>query len=149
MCVCCTFIIFFFFSSRRRHTRWPRDWSSDVCSSDLGWCRNVKGLLRSFPPVTPEVPFVDPRIALPPSGGEQEVIGTDHPRKLPHVKRWTRERALPRFLPGSVLGDSPCPVVNGQGRCLPVLDRLAIDPVRSDESLGFPDSGTIVHATLV
>src|SRR5215208_3928641 len=26
---------FFFFSSRRRHTRWPRDWSSDVCSSDL------------------------------------------------------------------------------------------------------------------
>src|SRR5207253_6805055 len=23
------------FSSRRRHTRWPRDWSSDVCSSDL------------------------------------------------------------------------------------------------------------------
>src|SRR5215510_14654454 len=33
---------FFFFSSRRRHTSWPRDWSSDVCSSDLyaarrGW----------------------------------------------------------------------------------------------------------------
>src|SRR5439155_11262287 len=25
------------FSSRRRHTRWPRDWSSDVCSSDLIW----------------------------------------------------------------------------------------------------------------
>src|SRR5690625_3098016 len=29
------FIFLFFFSSRRRHTRWPRDWSSDVCSSDL------------------------------------------------------------------------------------------------------------------
>src|SRR2546428_6694120 len=29
--VCC----FFFFSSRRRHTRSDRDWSSDVCSSDL------------------------------------------------------------------------------------------------------------------
>src|SRR5215813_2571544 len=28
-------IIFFFFSSRRRHTRCGRDWSSDVCSSDL------------------------------------------------------------------------------------------------------------------
>src|SRR5207247_5101145 len=27
--------IFFFFSSRRRHTRSTRDWSSDVCSSDL------------------------------------------------------------------------------------------------------------------
>src|SRR2546429_4796163 len=29
------FIRFFFFSSRRRHTRCSRDWSSDVCSSDL------------------------------------------------------------------------------------------------------------------
>src|SRR5690606_7123851 len=27
--------VFFFFSSRRRHTRFSRDWSSDVCSSDL------------------------------------------------------------------------------------------------------------------
>src|SRR5207249_9721920 len=29
------FFFFFFFSSRRRHTRSKRDWSSDVCSSDL------------------------------------------------------------------------------------------------------------------
>src|SRR3712207_7226744 len=29
------FFIVFFFSSRRRHTRYWRDWSSDVCSSDL------------------------------------------------------------------------------------------------------------------
>src|SRR5699024_4991573 len=29
------FVCFFFFSSRRRHTRSKRDWSSDVCSSDL------------------------------------------------------------------------------------------------------------------
>src|SRR5690606_41121040 len=28
-------LINFFFSSRRRHTRFSRDWSSDVCSSDL------------------------------------------------------------------------------------------------------------------
>src|SRR5207249_5219996 len=33
-----SFFFFFFFSSRRRHTRSKRDWSSDVCSSDL---RNV------------------------------------------------------------------------------------------------------------
>src|SRR3712207_375952 len=32
----------FFFSSRRRHTRYWRDWSSDVCSSDL---------IRAFPPI--------------------------------------------------------------------------------------------------
>src|SRR5207245_4351794 len=30
--------VFFFFSSRRRHTRCYRDWSSDVCSSDLARC---------------------------------------------------------------------------------------------------------------
>src|SRR5256885_12612691 len=29
-------MLFFFFSSRRRHTRLQGDWSSDVCSSDLG-----------------------------------------------------------------------------------------------------------------
>ena len=37
--LCSLFLFFFclfFFSSRRRHTRCSRDWSSDVCSSDLG-----------------------------------------------------------------------------------------------------------------
>src|SRR5438034_2252257 len=35
--MCCVFsFFFFFFSSRRRHTRSLCDWSSDVCSSDLG-----------------------------------------------------------------------------------------------------------------
>src|SRR5436309_4390866 len=37
MCFCNIFycVFLFFFSSRRRHTRFSRDWSSDVCSSDL------------------------------------------------------------------------------------------------------------------
>src|SRR6266498_654421 len=34
------FFFFFFFSSRRRHTRCGRDWSSDVCSSDLPGARS-------------------------------------------------------------------------------------------------------------
>src|SRR2546421_6447557 len=38
---------FFFFSSRRRHTRSDRDWSSDVCSSDL----DVAALLSPSGPV--------------------------------------------------------------------------------------------------
>src|SRR5439155_6309904 len=38
------FFFFFFFSSRRRHTRWPRDWSSDVCSSDLARVDHRVGL---------------------------------------------------------------------------------------------------------
>src|SRR5436309_6384174 len=33
--VTCFCLFMFFFSSRRRHTRFSRDWSSDVCSSDL------------------------------------------------------------------------------------------------------------------
>src|SRR5712675_501705 len=37
---------FFFFSSRRRHTRCSRDWSSDVCSSDLtGYLAGAVGLV--------------------------------------------------------------------------------------------------------
>src|SRR5438105_176576 len=35
---------FFFFSSRRRHTRSTRDWSSDVCSSDLGGHALLEGV---------------------------------------------------------------------------------------------------------
>src|SRR5438045_7694953 len=43
------FYFFFFFSSRRRHTRCLSDWSSDVCSSDLGI------LLREEPGQIPAV----------------------------------------------------------------------------------------------
>src|SRR5437762_8267821 len=54
-------IIFFFFSSRRRHTRYIGDWSSDVCSSDLGdlkrpvavdilLCKRSQRKLRIEPP---------------------------------------------------------------------------------------------------
>src|SRR3712207_7987242 len=35
VCKSARMLLIFFFSSRRRHTRYWRDWSSDVCSSDL------------------------------------------------------------------------------------------------------------------
>src|SRR5256884_5926278 len=61
-------LFFFFFSSRRRHTRCSRDWSSDVCSSDLRCDRSVSedrspdskvrkranGLLRLHPVADPK-----------------------------------------------------------------------------------------------
>src|SRR5699024_11741667 len=62
---CCLFVFvsfvfyFFFFSSRRRHTRSKRDWSSDVCSSDLGG----RG---AAPPGRPRRPGWRPRPASPP-----------------------------------------------------------------------------------
>src|SRR6266581_6350301 len=51
------FVFFFFFSSRRRHTRWTGDWSSDVCSSDLGegslvaapYAQRLDRLVRTVP----------------------------------------------------------------------------------------------------
>src|SRR2546430_8697796 len=39
--------VFFFFSSRRRHTRFDCDWSSDVCSSDLGLARSYAALFAA------------------------------------------------------------------------------------------------------
>src|SRR5437868_14766755 len=43
------FYFFFFFSSRRRHTRSKRDWSSDVCSSDLPTPIAIIGVGCRFP----------------------------------------------------------------------------------------------------
>src|SRR5690349_540913 len=54
-------IIFFFFSSRRRHTRSLRDWSSDVCSSDLktpSFNRQRVPKCRRTHPSTRPTPFV-------------------------------------------------------------------------------------------
>src|SRR5437870_5650697 len=60
----------FFFSSRRRHTRWPRDWSSDVCSSDL----------RRYTVWTPcEPPGLCFRLSYTP----REPEDTLHPRRGP------------------------------------------------------------------
>src|SRR5207245_7467012 len=64
-CVCSVhFLLFFFFSSRRRHTRCYRDWSSDVCSSDLA---RVRSKLRSQ--LKPTLP-----------GGADGIVGMVAPR---------------------------------------------------------------------
>src|SRR2546422_2910230 len=60
---------FFFFSSRRRHTRCSRDWSSDVCSSDLG-----SEYLGKHSPVPPGKISVDLNFDdVPPLGTPEEV----------------------------------------------------------------------------
>src|SRR5690625_7364106 len=40
-------VILLLVSSRRRHTMWPRDWSPDVCSSDLIRCWPISARTRS------------------------------------------------------------------------------------------------------
>src|SRR5207249_8473519 len=68
-------LLFFFFSSRRRHTRSKRDWSSDVCSSDLvtscsllTTCYLPVVFLIASPPFTLAVNS-PPSLALPLEGG--------------------------------------------------------------------------------
>src|SRR5699024_12177047 len=63
---------FFFFSSRRRHTRSKRDWSSDVCSSDLS---TAPTWLCSSPRRTPagrSSPSAPPRPRWTPPGSERD-----------------------------------------------------------------------------
>src|SRR5690606_41121296 len=67
----------FFFSSRRRHTRLSRDWSSDVCSSDLGRLDagvdifNVSGAANT-PDIVKKIRDIDPDVAILATGGKNE-----------------------------------------------------------------------------
>src|SRR5690606_32635030 len=54
------YFFFFFFSSRRRHTRFSRDWSSDVCSSDLKTVAPTENVLHYISGSEPE--SLDPGI---------------------------------------------------------------------------------------
>src|SRR5699024_11413382 len=69
-----------FFSSRRRHTRSKRDWSSDVCSSDL-----LNGKLR----------FASTLPALAASGG---IATTIDPVALHHYMSWHSIVPAPRTI---------------------------------------------------
>src|SRR5699024_11692242 len=78
----CIEVKYFFFSSRRRHTRSKRDWSSDVCSSDLGKLpvRLSPALAGSPDPAAPALEQVlsamfaaDPR-ARPSAAGARDAL---------------------------------------------------------------------------
>src|SRR6266508_4831058 len=51
---------FFFLSSRRRHTIWPRDWSSEVCSSEL--LQRHRLLTLEWQRLSPEHGFDTPEV---------------------------------------------------------------------------------------
>src|SRR5207253_3326381 len=82
----------FFFSSGRRHTRWPRDWSSDVCSSDLRAHPPAGQLLLNDAPVDTEVEELGRQTGavaklLPRSGGGVLGLAQDaarHRARLDH-----------------------------------------------------------------
>src|SRR2546429_9778016 len=68
-------ILFFFFSSRRRHTRCSRDWSSDVCSSDLTFVPNGSPGHRSY-------------MDRPNAASSRDAIGKDDRWHLEMKRRW-------------------------------------------------------------
>src|SRR3954464_14369213 len=99
----------FFFSSRRRHTRLSFDWSSDVCSSDLGaaYRRGAKFV---------DVAWFDPLV-------KRERIAHAADDTLDFVPSWYGERALQ-------LGEQRCPRISFTGAVEP--DAMAgLDPARS------------------
>src|SRR4030042_2722452 len=85
-----SFTILFFFASRRRHTRCSRDWSSDVCSSDLP----LAGYLQT-------ADIVDHR------GGQQQ---DDKQGIRPAVENVAQKRQ------GQMPAPAGQPIVNGKGQ---------------------------------
>src|SRR5690625_5806514 len=74
--MCHVYFLFFFFSSRRRHTRWPRDWSSDVCSSDLLTVERGVGEVRL------EERGGDPGRQPHAVQGQRRLVGEPQPRQV-------------------------------------------------------------------
>src|SRR3712207_7311657 len=75
-----TLAFFFFFSSRRRHTRYWRDWSSDVCSSDLDPARQAAPRLDGRP-------GADRRRHRADEGGVRPSLPPDAARRLPQQRQ--------------------------------------------------------------
>src|SRR5687768_18373944 len=75
----------FFFSSRRRHTRCSRDWSSDVCSSDL-----TSATSSSVPKLSPRYDHVEGITYPSPRGGSRTGFNS-----LPPLE-WPTDSDVPR-----------------------------------------------------
>src|SRR3712207_4480526 len=145
-------VFFFFFSSRRRHTRYWRDWSSDVCSSDLDGravrtrpplgCRDVV-LLLPCPALA--APPLAPLVAAALDEREERRVGD---RRARDAERRQRDRMAgplvvvgPRRRVGAheerAAGDVDPLGVAGERRCVPRrAARQATEPQRLAHRLG-------------
>src|SRR2546422_603153 len=123
----------FFFSSRRRHTRCSRDWSSDVCSSDLesegGAGRRDEGVERVPLQITERGLY----LTIDPAGGERTAILRDErPERLVPQPARLRE-ASPRRQDVQVLRLRECkPGREIDGQRLPLLDEPHLDGRQRD-----------------
>src|SRR2546429_9883563 len=96
---------FFFFSSRRRHTRCSRDWSSDVCSSDLK-SRNYRSrMVREPRAVLAEFGLKIPRqtrIRVHDSTADMRYLVL--PMRPAGTRGWSEERLAALVTRGSMIG---------------------------------------------
>src|SRR2546421_12730840 len=107
-------LFFFFFSSRRRHTRSDRDWSSDVCSSDLIQREQAEATAAKIAQFIKEIESqIGWTTQLPWSAGTLEQRRFDGPRLLRQVPAITelapldatrREQLRVSRLPMDVVG---------------------------------------------
>src|SRR5690606_32318477 len=119
------YLYLFFFSSRRRHTRFSRDWSSDVCSSDL--YRDSRKLDRQETgPPTPRPALGNravlahrPQVSTPARAARTP---TGEPENAPSAPRETRNRSSPYPHPQWPLEPQPEPRASG-ARLRPVAAR--------------------------
>src|SRR5216684_3146310 len=122
-------IFFFFFSSRRRHTRCSRDWSSDVCSSDLlveKWFSDVK-------PGPPPAPMTVPGAAL--TGVQTKTI-TDRVQLPRLFLAWLTPRHLE---PGDAALDVVADILAG-GKNSRLYKRLVYDLQIAQDVSAFQES---------
>src|SRR5687768_13500773 len=114
---------FFFFSSRRRHTRCSRDWSSDVCSSDLFNDRGLRWMAKDL----------ESKRGVCPSCGSRDVPLLDRDQLF-----WLCERY---FVRGSIIradyGGAPAIAFNDvQAGSLSLSPALASDVALLQDRLG-------------
>src|SRR5687768_18108453 len=87
-------LFFFFFSSRRRHTRCSRDWSSDVCYSDLRLgVRAERSRPASFPSLD-SLPCLLRTATAPGQGGALREVDDREEVFAPFSKRRSEERRV-------------------------------------------------------
>src|SRR5690606_5722707 len=134
--------LYFFFSSRRRHTRFSRDWSSDVCSSDLKYRRKGRRTKKNAPQGAHSLQIGEfralrkPKVAVVETAGDGDdrpgdKIGVrvhqeaDHPGDVPAGSRSADGIAVIPFSAGGLDGRLLVGIAN-----VPRTDHVDGDPVR-------------------
>src|SRR5688572_24558523 len=125
--MCSIILLLFFFSSRRRHTRFDCDWSSDVCSSDLGRRRRRRGP-RALPPPVAALHQLQHLPLFPPSRRHQLLPRTLHPSAGAHHDLPRLNLVMPGPYHHVLLTLHPCAV-------LPAPRGLPTPHVRHPDSL--------------